>query len=71
LLPHFAQVTQYGYGPGYGEVEAYLLYMNLRHFKPAQCIEAGSGVSTFYALSALRTNRERDKSSSARANFIR
>jgi hypothetical protein len=60
LLPHFAQVTQYGYGPGYGEVEAYLLYMILRHFKPAQCIEVGSGVSTFYSLNALRANQERD-----------
>jgi hypothetical protein len=59
-LPHFAQVTLDGYGPGYGEVEAHLLYMILRHFKPTQYIEVGSGVSTFYALSALRANRERD-----------
>jgi hypothetical protein len=60
LLPHFAQVTRYGYGPGYGEVEAHLLYMILRHFKPAQCIEVGSGVSTFYSLNAFGANRERD-----------
>jgi predicted O-methyltransferase YrrM len=60
LLPHFAQVTQDGYGQGHGEVEAHLLYMILRHFKPAQCIEVGSGVSTFYSLNALRANRERD-----------
>ena len=60
MLPHFAQVTQDGYGQGYGEVEAHLLYMILRHFKPAQCIEVGSGVSTFYPLNALRANRERD-----------
>jgi predicted O-methyltransferase YrrM len=57
-LPHYD--TFEGYGPGYGEVEGHLLYMILRHFKPAQYIEVGSGVSTFYALSALRVNRERD-----------
>jgi len=59
-LPPFAQVSLDGYGPGYGEVEAQLLYIMLRHFKPARYIEVGSGVSTFYALSALQVNRERD-----------
>ena len=59
-LPTFACVAQDGYGPGYGEVEAYLLYMLLRHLKPSRCIEVGSGVSTFYTLNALRTNREKD-----------
>lgn len=59
-LPTFARVTLDGYGPGYGEVEAHLLYMILRYFKPAKCIEVGSGVSTFYTLSALAANRVRE-----------
>ena len=59
-LPPFDQVTQGGYGPGYGEVEAHLLYMILRYLKPSRYIEVGSGVSTVYAQYALRANRERD-----------
>ena len=59
-LPTFSQVTQARYGQGYGEVEAHVLYMMMRHLKPAAVIEVGSGVSTFYTLSALRTNRETD-----------
>jgi len=59
-LPTFAQVTQEGYGLGYGEVEGNVLYMMMRHLKPSSVVEVGSGVSTFYTLSALRTNRERD-----------
>ena len=58
--PSFSQVTQGGYGPGYGEVEAHVLHMMLRHLKPSRVIEIGSGVSTFYTLNALKTNRDRD-----------
>ncbi len=60
-LPGFSEVTQDGYGPGYGEIEALLLYLKLRHFKPSRVVEIGSGVSTFYTLTALETNRERDE----------
>ena len=60
-LPSFTEVTQDGYGPGYGEIEALLLYMMLRHVKPARVVEVGSGVSTFYTLAALEKNREHDK----------
>ena len=59
-LPTFSQVTQDGYGPGYGEIEALLLYMMLRRAKPARVVEIGSGVSTYYTLTALETNRKRD-----------
>ncbi|HJU92333.1 MAG TPA: class I SAM-dependent methyltransferase [Pyrinomonadaceae bacterium] len=58
FLPSFSEVTQDGYGPGYGEIEAHLLYMMLRHLKPSRVIEVGSGVSTFYTMTALETNRE-------------
>lgn len=57
-LPPFSEVTQDGYGPGYGEIEAVLLYMMLRYVKPARVVEVGSGVSTFYTLTALETNRK-------------
>jgi len=60
FLPTFAQVTQEGYGLGYGEIEGHVLYMMVRHLKPSLVVEVGSGVSTFYTLSALRTNRKRD-----------
>lgn len=56
-LPDFEAVTAAGYGPGYGEVEASLLHCMIRHLKPGQVIEIGSGVSTCYALEALRRNR--------------
>jgi len=62
LLPAFAEVSQQGYGPGYGEVEAQILYLMLRLFKPTQVIEVGSGVSTFFALSALEANRKTNSS---------
>ena len=32
----------------------------LRHVKPSRVIEIGSGVSTFYTLTAPETNHERD-----------
>jgi predicted O-methyltransferase YrrM len=59
-LPSFSEVTHDGYGPGYGEIEALLLYMMLRHVKPSRVVEVGSGVSTFYTLTALEANREKD-----------
>ena len=59
-LPPFAQVAAGRYGPGYGEVEAGVLYMMLRHLKPRRVVEVGSGVSTFYTLAALQANRARE-----------
>ena len=59
-LPAFSEVTQDGYGPGYGEIEALLLYMMLRRVKPSRVVEVGSGVSTFYTLTALEANHSRD-----------
>ena len=58
VLPPFSEVTQTGYGPGYGEIEAHLLYMLLRHLKPAKVVEIGSGVSTYYTLAALEKNHD-------------
>jgi predicted O-methyltransferase YrrM len=53
-LPSFERVTAAGYGPGYGLVEAHLLHALLRHLRPRKLIEVGSGVSTYFALNALR-----------------
>jgi predicted O-methyltransferase YrrM len=59
-LPSFAQATADGFGQGYGEVEAQFLHCVLRHAKPRRMIEVGSGVSTYFALHALRMNEASD-----------
>jgi predicted O-methyltransferase YrrM len=63
-LPSCSQITSDGYGPGYGEIEAHVLYMMLRHLKPARVIEIGSGVSSLYTLAAQKANKERDNQES-------
>ncbi|HVZ50147.1 MAG TPA: class I SAM-dependent methyltransferase [Gemmatimonadaceae bacterium] len=45
------------HGQGYGEVEASVLYLMLRHLKPRRVIEVGSGASTLYIDAALSANR--------------
>lgn len=48
---------------GYGEIDSQVLHAVLRHLKPSQVIEVGSGTSTFCILQALRLNRQaRDNS---------
>lgn len=55
-LPNAVQIAAAGYGLGYGEVEARLLYMMVRYLKPRRVLEVGAGVSTFYTQSALERN---------------
>ncbi|HUY18442.1 MAG TPA: class I SAM-dependent methyltransferase [Candidatus Binataceae bacterium] len=43
-------------GPGFGYLEAQALYGAIRHFRPPQIIEVGSGVSTKVALAAIARN---------------
>lgn len=45
------------FGPGYGYIEAQALHAVIRHFKPKQVIEVGSGVSTWCMLKALQMNK--------------
>jgi hypothetical protein len=45
-------------GPGYGYIEAQCLHAVIRHFKPAQVIEVGSGVSTWCTLAAFGLNAQ-------------
>lgn len=44
------------FGPGYGYIEAQALHGFVRHYKPKQIIEVGSGVSTYCMLRASEVN---------------
>ncbi len=55
-LPAYDEIKTMGYGPGFTVHDAQLLYLMLRHHKPARFIEIGSGVSTYYAHLAARRN---------------
>jgi hypothetical protein len=55
-LPPFSKISELGYGPGYGEIEAQFLHCMIRHLKPGRIIEVGSGVSTFFSLNAMEMN---------------
>jgi hypothetical protein len=48
-------------GPGYGYVEAQALHAVMRHFKPRQVVEVGSGVSTRCILAAAAMNYAEDE----------
>jgi hypothetical protein len=56
----YKEAVSENYGPGYGYIEAQALHAVIRHFKPARCIEVGSGVSTFCIKSALGENATLD-----------
>ena len=61
----FNRVQSSGIGPGYGEIEAYFLYMIVRKFQPSKIIEVGSGVSTYYSLEALKRNAKGNSNKSS------
>jgi predicted O-methyltransferase YrrM len=46
------------FGPGYGYIEAQALHGVIRHFRPSQVIEVGSGISTYCMLKALERNQQ-------------
>jgi hypothetical protein len=54
--PFYKDAVSTGSGPGFGYVEAQVLHGVLRHFKPRQIIEVGSGVSTRCSLAATAMN---------------
>lgn len=56
-LSPFANIQQSGFGLGYGEVEAHILFSMIRQFQPRKIIEVGSGVSTWFACQALEQNQ--------------
>ncbi|HVG42630.1 MAG TPA: class I SAM-dependent methyltransferase [Chitinophagaceae bacterium] len=57
ITPH-AELLKIGYGPGYPEMDAMLLYMTIRDTKPKRYIEVGSGLSTYYCSLAAEKNAE-------------
>lgn len=58
-LPSYSEVITLGFGPGYTELDAQVLYMTIRETKPRRYLEVGSGVSTYYcALAAERNSKE-------------
>lgn len=55
-LPSFDELKLKGYGPGYTYVDALVLYLYIRHYKPRNYFEVGSGLSTYYCSLAARVN---------------
>jgi hypothetical protein len=52
----YREAVHRGDGPGFGYIEAQVLHGVIRHFKPRQIIEVGSGVSTRCSLAAAAMN---------------
>ena len=57
-LPGYAVNLSAGFGLGYTEVDALLLYAMIRRLKPRHYLEVGSGLSTFYCSLAAGLNNE-------------
>jgi hypothetical protein len=54
----YRQATEAECGPGFGYIEAQALHGAIRHFRPEEIIEVGSGVSTSCALAATALNEK-------------
>ena len=58
-LPSYEEITALGFGPGYTELDAMVLYMYIRETKPRRYLEVGCGVSTYYCtLAAAQNSKE-------------
>jgi predicted O-methyltransferase YrrM len=55
-LPAYDELKAQKHGPGFTRVDAMVLYLMLRHHKPARYVEIGSGLSTDYACLAAAKN---------------
>jgi predicted O-methyltransferase YrrM len=55
-LPDFQAAKKMGYGPGFTQVDALVLYLMLRQLQPRRFVEIGSGLSTYYAHLAGAAN---------------
>lgn len=60
-LPPYQQNKSIGFGPGYPELDALLLYMMLRDIQPKKYLEIGSGLSTYYCSLAARENARNNR----------
>lgn len=57
-LPPYEEVITKGFGPGYTNLDALVLYTMIRRLKPRRYIEIGSGVSTYYCSLAAAENEK-------------
>ena len=60
-LPTYNENKEAGFGPGYPELDALVLYMMVRELKPARYLEIGCGLSTYYCTLAAQQNAEDGK----------
>jgi hypothetical protein len=58
-LPAFSESRNLGFGPGYTELDAFVLYGMLRDLTPQRYLEVGSGLSTYYCSLAAQDNVRR------------
>ena len=56
-VPDYGRAKRQGYGPGFSEVDAFVLYLMIRDLKPRNYIEVGAGLSTFIVWTAAEVNR--------------
>lgn len=55
-IPSFDELKTKGFGPGYTYLDALVLYLYIRHYKPRNYFEVGSGLSTYYCSLAGQAN---------------
>lgn len=61
-LPDYEENKSIGFGLGYTELDALVLYMMIRNVKPYRYFEVGSGLSTYYCSLAAKKNAKKGKS---------
>jgi Methyltransferase domain len=61
-LPSYRENRTLGFGPGYTELDAMLLYMMIRELQPKRYLEVGSGLSTYYCSIAAQENAKQGRS---------
>lgn len=57
-IPPYNDLKAKGFGLGYTPIDALTLYLMIRHIKPANYVEVGSGLSTYYCSLAAKKNEE-------------
>ncbi len=57
----YREAVRENYGPGFGYIEAQVLYAMIRYCQPARFIEVGSGISTFCSFRAGEQNHQEGK----------
>lgn len=60
-LPSYDDNRSVGFGPGYTQLDAMLLYMTIRDLRPRRYLEVGSGLSTYYCSLAAAANAKENR----------